>query len=229
VEAKAGPLPAPLAEAVRRAAAAMRTPVAIALDGNPAAVVSLGDAVRTDAPVLLAALANSGVEVRVLSGDHPHVVADLAKSLGVDPSAVEGGASPELKRERVHELRARGHIVVMVGDGVNDAAALAEADVGIAVSGGTSASLVAADVFATGGGLDAIALLFDSSRRVMRVIRRNLGLSLAYNLVVAALAVSGRVDPLVAAIAMPVSSLAVVLSSVLQHTFPGGASTLPDR
>jgi Cu2+-exporting ATPase len=212
-------LPRELADAVRSAVALSRTPVAVAVDGRPVAVVSLGDAVRPDARPLLDALRASGVDVEVLSGDHPAVVADMGRTLGLPADAVRGGVSPEDKRDRVNELRAAGRTVVMVGDGVNDAAALAEADVGIAVSGGTSASLVAADIFATGGGLDAIGLLFDSSRRVMHVIRRNLGISLAYNVVVASLAIAGLVDPLLAAVAMPVSSLAVVLSSILQRTF----------
>jgi Cu2+-exporting ATPase len=219
VSSRTAPLPPGLADAVRSAVALARTPVAVAVDGRPVAVVSLGDAVRPDARPLLDALRASGVAVEVLSGDHAAVVADMGRTLGLPADAVRGGVSPEDKRDRVNELRAAGRTVVMVGDGVNDAAALAEADVGIAVSGGTGASLVAADVFATGGGLETIGLLFDSSRRVMRVIRRNLGISLAYNVVVASLAIAGRVDPLVAAVAMPVSSLAVVLSSILQRTF----------
>jgi Cu2+-exporting ATPase len=100
---------------------------------------------------------------------------------------------------------------------VNDAAALQQADVGIAVHGGSTASLIAADVFLTREGLTPIAGLLGRAHRTMRVIRRNLGFSLAYNVFGAALAMSGLVDPLVAAIAMPLSSLTVVLSSIAQH------------
>lgn len=229
VASRTSPLPDTLVRAVQDAVDLARTPVAVAINGTPVTVVSLGDAVRRDAPSLLKALQASGVEVRVLSGDHPQVVADMGRTLGLSARTIEGGVSPEEKRDRVRDLRASGRTVVMVGDGVNDSAALAEADVGIAVSGGTSASLVAADIFATGGGLDAITLLFESSRQVMRVIRRNLGLSLAYNVVVAMLAIAGRVSPLVAAVAMPVSSLAVVLSSILQRTFRLPAVPARDR
>jgi Cu2+-exporting ATPase len=208
-----------LIDSVNRAVGVGLTPVAISEDGVAVAVVSFGDAVRPDAAPLLDSLRSRGVDIHMLSGDHPAVVTEIGKVLGFAPNRIAGGVAPEQKRDAVRTLRKDGRITVMVGDGVNDAAALAEADVGIAVAGGTNASLVAADVFATAGGLSAVTMLFDSSRTVMRVIRRNLGLSLAYNVVVAAVAIAGRVDPLVAAVAMPISSLAVVLSSMLQRTF----------
>jgi Cu2+-exporting ATPase len=111
----------------------------------------------------------------------------------------------------------------MVGDGVNDAAALALADVGVAVLGGKGASLVAADVVLTREGVAPLLDLLRGSRRVFGVIRRNLAFSLVYNVAGAALALLGLVGPLLAAVLMPVSSLTVVLSSALSRPFPAPA------
>jgi len=195
------------------------TPVAVAVDGRPAAALAFGDAIRNDSAGVIEMLNAGGTDVYLLSGDHPRVARAVARTLGIRSDRVRGRVMPEDKQRFVEDLREEGRTVAMIGDGVNDAAALQAADVGVAVEGGSTASLVAADVFLTRHGLDPVADLFNGADRVMRVIRRNLGFSLCYNIVGAAAAMSGLVGPLVAAIAMPLSSLVVVTSSIGQRSF----------
>lgn len=194
------------------------TPVLVAVDGTVVAGVGLGDPIRGDAQASIDHLRAAGWDVRILSGDHPQVVSSVAAALGV-PQA-EGGVSPEGKLARVRELAKLGP-VVMVGDGVNDAAALAAAGVGVAVHGGAEASLAAADAYLSREGLAPLVELLDGSKRVLHVIHRNLGVSLFYNVGAAALAMSGHIHPIVAAILMPLSSLSVLTLSFRSRTFGG--------
>ncbi|MBM4342731.1 MAG: heavy metal translocating P-type ATPase [Deltaproteobacteria bacterium] len=185
------------------------TPVAIAVDGQLCAAAAVGDAVRPDAQPALSALQAAGWQVRVLSGDHSAAVAAVARSLGIDGSCAQGDATPERKLEVIRTAAALGP-VVMVGDGVNDAAALAAATVGIHVHGGAEAGLRAADVFLTRPGVGGVVELVQGARGTLQTIRKSIGLSLGYNVVCVALAMSGWLSPLVAAVLMPLSSLAVV-------------------
>jgi P-type E1-E2 ATPase len=168
------------------------------------------------------ALKAQGLRVCVLSGDHPEVVWRAGKELGLADADVHGGLTPEAKRDTVRALKSAiegAGAVVMVGDGVNDAAALALADVGIAVHGGTGASIVAADVVFTREGVRPVLDLLHGARRLNAVVRRNISFSLAYNATASSVAVAGLIGPLLAAVLMPVSSLAVVLSSAMTQTF----------
>jgi len=212
-------VPAPLEARALAAAASGETPVLVATDGSSRALARFVDPVRADARESLAKLVQLGHRVAILSGDHPGVVESVATRLGVALAFAEGGTTPEGKLARIEDLVARGP-VVMVGDGVNDAAALARAHVGIAVHGGAEASLAAADVFTTRPGVQPVLELFEGGRRTLGVIRRNMLLSLGYNLVCATLAVAGAIAPWIAAILMPVSSLTVVTSSYRSKTFP---------
>ena len=194
------------------------TPVLVAVDGEVVAAAGFGDPLRPDAAAAVGRLRALGWRVRLLSGDAPEVVAGVARRLGLDATDAIGGASPEEKL-RVVERLARTARVVMVGDGVNDAAAIAAASVGVAVHGGAEASLATADVYLARPGLATLVQLVEGAARTMRVIRRNVLFSLVYNVVGAALAIAGRLDPLIAAVLMPASSLTVVLASWRSATF----------
>jgi len=194
------------------------TPVWIAVDGALVARAGFGDPLRDDARDSIDRLRALGWRVALLSGDHPAVVRSAAQRLGVDLADAIGGASPEEKLRRVEEARTRG-TVVMVGDGVNDAAAIAAATVGVGVHGGAEASMSAADVYLSRPGLGPLVELVEGAHRTMLVIRNNLIFSVAYNILGATLALMGVLDPLIAAVLMPMSSLSVVFSSWRGRTF----------
>ena len=194
------------------------TPVAIAVDGRVVGIAGFGDRTRPEAAEAVATLRKDGWTIQVLSGDDLTVVRSVALPLGFTEAAMEGGATPERKLAVIEALVARAP-VVMVGDGVNDAAAIARASVGVGVRGGAEACLAAADVYLVRPGLGPLVDLMRGARRTMRVIRRNIAVSIGYNLVGAALAVTGIIDPLIAAIMMPVSSVTVVLMSWRSRTF----------
>jgi Cu2+-exporting ATPase len=192
------------------------TPVVVSVNGTVAAVAALGDPIRADARRTLDRIGQMGWTVEVLSGDHSGSVATVMRQLGIEHG--RGGADPETKAELVREAGATG-LVAMAGDGINDAAALAAAAVGIGVHGGAEATLAAADVYLARPGLAPIAELLEGSRRTMRVIRRNLAFSLLYNAAAVSLAVAGVMHPALAAVLMPASSITVVLSSYRARTF----------
>ena len=194
------------------------TPVAVAIDGLVVGLAEFGDRPRPEAGQAMAALRQDGWTLSVLSGDDPAVVRAVAAPLGFPPDAIEGGAGPERKL-RVIEAAAVTGPVVMVGDGINDAAAIARASVGVGVRGGAEASLAAADVYLVRPGLSPLVELTRGAARTLGVIRRNIALSIGYNLVGAALAMTGTIDPLIAAVMMPVSSVTVVFASWRSRTF----------
>jgi Cu2+-exporting ATPase len=195
------------------------TPVLVAVDGVIVASAGFGDPIRTDARASIASLRARGWKVGILSGDHRDVVAAVGRTLGVPESECVGGATPEEKL-RVVERAGRDGTVVMVGDGVNDAAAIAAASVGVGVHGGAEACLSTADVYLARAGLAPLVTLMDGASRTIGVIRRNIAFSIGYNLIGATLAVTGVITPLIAAVLMPASSLTVVLASWLSTTFP---------
>ena len=203
------------------------TPVLIASDGQVAALATFGDPLRQDSRVAVRELERLGLSLGILSGDHPHVVDHVARALGVSTSAAQGGVSPECKLATVEQMTAQGRQTAMIGDGVNDAGALAAARVGIAVRGGAEVSLATADVFLTRPGLMPAVHLIRGCRATLRVVYRNLGISLVYNAAGAALAMAGFINPLVAAVLMPLSSLTVVLSSALARPFVRKSASPP--
>lgn len=201
------------ADALDHALALGHTPVMVEIDDRPVALLALADRPRTDAPSALARLRALGIELAIRSGDHPLAVATVARELGVDDYA--GAMTPEAKASELATLRR----AAMIGDGINDAPAMRAASVGVVVRGGAEIALRTADVHLAHPGVSEVADLFEGARRTMRVLHRNLGFSLLYNLVFASLAVAGFIGPLAAAILMPISSLTVVLSSALSRSF----------
>lgn len=194
------------------------TPVFIAVDGAIQAAAGIGDPIRPDAKETIRLIKKAGWQVAILSGDHPGVVQAIASQLQINPEDARGDAGPEDKLTAVQAAQKMGP-VVMIGDGINDAAALSAATVGIAVHGGAEASLAAADVYLNRAGLAPLNELLIGADRTMGVIRRNLGASLLYNAVCASLAMAGLINPLIAAIMMPASSVTVVMLSCRSRTF----------
>lgn len=194
------------------------SPCWVAVDSQVVALVSLGDRIREDAHTTLCTLKQRGWEVGVLSGDHPAIVHQVAQRLGIEH--VQAGATPEEKLAVIRRSNERYPTTVMVGDGVNDSAALAAASVGIAVHNGAEASLAAAPVYLGNAGLGAIADLLLASQSTCYAIRRNLTVSLMYNAVGASLAMAGLLHPLLAAVLMPISSITVITLSLKAGSIP---------
>lgn len=199
------------------------TPVLVAVDGEIVARAGFGDPLRDSAREMVGELQRHGWRVRLLSGDAPSVVQAVASALGIRAEDAEGGASPERKHAAIADARAHGP-VVMVGDGVNDAAAIAAATVGIAVRGGAEASMAAADVYLARQGVGSLGELFAGARRTTSVIQRNMAVALGYNAIAVTMAMMGILDPLFAAVLMPLGSVTVILATWRATTFPKGAA-----
>lgn len=210
-------IPRELTELVNVHAARGLTPVLVAEDGHAAGFAAFGDVLRPDARASLQRLSELGYPIHVLSGDHPLVVARIAEELPVLSAA--GGVSPERKLAEVQARLSRGVGVIMVGDGMNDAAAMSLATVGFAVHGGAEASLLAARGFSTTPGVAPVLEAILGARQTLFAIYRGLAFSLAYNVLGVALAMTGVLSPLWAAVLMPLSSLTVLTSALASRAF----------
>jgi Cu+-exporting ATPase len=187
------------------------TTLFLAIDARPAALIAVADPVKATTKDALQSLRAEGVKIVMLSGDNQTTVDMVARELGIDDA--RGGMTPEVKRGIVRELRDR-HIVAMAGDGVNDAPALAEADVGIAMGSGTEVAMQSAGITLVKGDLAGIARARALSRATMRNIRQNLVFAFLYNAVGIPIA-AGALYPAFGILPSPiVSALAMALSSV---------------
>jgi Cu2+-exporting ATPase/Cu+-exporting ATPase len=184
-------------------------------NGELVKVASLGDTVRESSRDVVAAFESKGRRVHLLTGDAHSPATAVARAVGIDPARVLYGRSPEEKRE----VLAGSPRALMVGDGVNDSVALANAYVSVAVQGSMETSFKAADIYLTQPGLTPLVDLYELSFTTISIIKRNLAFSLVYNSVFGTLALLGYVNPLVAAILMPASSVTVVVSSVAGNAF----------
>ena len=185
-----------------------KTCVHLAVDGQHVAVLVIADILRAEAQALVNTLRASGIGMTLLTGDRKPVADAIAAQLGGMEVIAE--VLPQDKDRVVQQLQQRGECVAMVGDGVNDAPALIRADVGIALGSGTDVSVESADIVLMQNELDKVRQATLLSRRTLRTIRQNIGLSFVYNIIMVPLAMMAHVTPLVAALTMPVSSLLVI-------------------
>jgi P-type Cu2+ transporter len=212
-----------MSQAIRSALARGLTPVVVWAEQMGAGVFAIGDTLRDDSALAINELRSLGWTVRIASGDDQTIVERVAAEVGV-PDA-HGRMSPESKADLVTQLAIDpDRPVVMVGDGVNDAAALAAATVGVAVHGGAEASLEAADIYLAEPGVRPLADLIHLARHTNKTIHLCLALSLTYNITTAAIAVTGNLNALVAAIIMPISSLTVVTLAIRPYRRPKPSS-----
>ncbi|RST75124.1 copper-translocating P-type ATPase [Siminovitchia acidinfaciens] len=189
-----------------------KTVMFIAVDGTLAGIVAVADTVKDHAKEAISSLKEEGIEVLMLTGDNERTAKAIADQVGIDQVYAE--VLPEYKAEKVKELKAQGKVVAMVGDGINDAPALALADVGIAIGTGTDVAIEAADLTILGGDLMLIPKAFRLSHAVMRNIHQNFFWALAYNSAGIPIAAAGLLAPWVAGAAMAFSSVSVVSNSL---------------
>ena len=213
--------PAALDAWANEAAQAGATPLYVMADGAPAGVISLADSVRPESAAAIRALAERGISSWIVSGDRQEVVNAVATAVGIPLSQALGGVLPGGKADVVARVRATHGSVGMVGDGINDAPALAAADVGIAVGGGTDVASDAASTTLSSGSPSAVPALVDLARATTRTIRQNLAWAFGYNLLLVPLAAGLALpafgiglDPAFAAAAMGLSSVSVVANSL---------------
>ncbi|MEW1669572.1 heavy metal translocating P-type ATPase [Streptomyces albidoflavus] len=216
--AEAGmPLPEELERALAAAEARGRTVVAVGWDGAVRGLLTLADALRETSAEAVRELRGLGLTPVLLTGDNEAVAAEVARAVGID--RVVAGVLPEGKVAEVERLRAEGRTVAMVGDGVNDAAALATADLGLAMGTGTDAAIEAGDLTLVRGDLRAAGDAIRLSRRTLATIKGNLCWAFGYNVAALPLAAAGLLNPMIAGAAMAFSSVFVVTNSLRLKSF----------
>lgn len=204
--------PDELAAPAEAFAAQGKTPVFVALDGKAVALFAIADRARAGARAAIALLHRLGIKTVMATGDVEAVARHIALEVGID--RVVSRATPADKLALVRDLQAQRQRVGMIGDGINDAPALAAADVGFAIGGGADIALEAADITLVGGDIARVAAAIDLSRRTMQIIRQNLFWALGYNVVSIPVAAAGRLSPMIASAAMAMSSVSVVTNSL---------------
>ena len=206
-----------VATALATARGAGGTPVRVGWDGRARGVLVVADTVKETSGEAVALLRGLGLEPVLLTGDHEQAARSVAAEVGID--RVVADVLPADKLAEVRRLQAEGRVVAMVGDGVNDAAALAAADLGIALGTGTDVAMEASDLTLVSGDLRVAATAVRLSRRTLATIRANLFWAFAYNVAALPVAVAGLLSPMLAGAAMAASSLVVVGNSLRLRAF----------
>ncbi|MDN3024042.1 heavy metal translocating P-type ATPase [Streptomyces sp. S.PB5] len=212
-------LPVELARVKAQAEASGRTAIAVAWDGEARAVLEVADAVKETSAEAITRLRALGLTPILLTGDNETVARAVAREVGIAPEDVIAEVLPQDKVEVVKRLQGEGRSVAMVGDGVNDAAALAQADLGLAMGTGTDAAIEAGDLTLVRGDLRAAADAIRLARRTLGTIRTNLFWAFAYNVAALPLAAAGLLNPMLAGAAMAFSSVFVVGNSLRLRSF----------
>jgi cation-transporting ATPase V len=204
-----------------------RTAVVIERGERAIGAVALADTIKPEARAAIAGLRKMGIDVELLTGDNPRAARAVAHAVGVEH--VLAGVSPSGKLDEIARLQGEGHRVGMVGDGVNDAAALVQADLGIAMGTGVGAAIEAADISVLSGDLRGVARALRLARETYTIVLQNLGWAFGYNLIALPLAVTGLLSPVLAAVAMGLSSITVVTNSLRLRRFGAPGRPTPVR
>ncbi|SDO94855.1 Cu+-exporting ATPase [Arthrobacter sp. ok909] len=206
-------------EALSTAEASGATAIWLAVDGEPAGIISLRDTLKPGSAAAISRLRGLGLRPILLTGDNAAVAAQVAAAVGIAPEDVFAGVLPEGKVEAVRKLQSDGATVAMAGDGVNDAAALAQSDLGIAMGSGTDVAIEAADLTVMGNDLGQVAQAIELSRRTLATIKTNLFWAFFYNAIGIPIAALGLLNPMIAGGAMAASSVLVVANSLRLRGF----------
>ncbi len=188
--------------------------VLVGWGGSARAALTVADEARETSPAAIARLRELGLTPYLLTGDNEHTARAVAAQVGIDPDKVRAGVLPQDKHAEIERLQGQGKVVAMVGDGVNDAAALAQADLGMAMGSGTDVAMESADVVLMRPDLDTVAGAIGLSRETLRIIKQNLAWAFGYNTAAIPLAAFGLLNPMIAGGAMAASSVIVVLNSL---------------